>query len=107
VLLRVNIKKGADAFTNPPPGKADAKANAAPLGATKREIRRPSTDYLQGFFMSETTITAEKIWTYRATDYRLLPITQGDALIPVHVLSNFVATQNSFPLPQKFDIDIH
>jgi len=45
-----SIKTRAGALTNLPPGKVDAKADAAPVGATNRELRRPSTDSLEGFF---------------------------------------------------------
>jgi hypothetical protein len=46
--------------------------DAAPAGATNREMRRPSTDSLEGFFMSETTqIHPDKVRAYIATDYRL------------------------------------
>ena len=44
------IKTRPDGLTNLPPGKVDAKADAAPAGATNREMRRPSTDSLEGFF---------------------------------------------------------
>ena len=44
------IKKRPDGLTNLPPGKVDAKADAAPVGATNREMRRPSLDTLEGFF---------------------------------------------------------
>jgi len=44
------IKTRPDGFTNLPPGKVDAKADAAPAGATNREMRRPSLDTLEGFF---------------------------------------------------------
>ena len=44
------IKTGPDGLTNLPPGKVDAKADAAPVGATNREMRRPSSDTLEGFF---------------------------------------------------------
>ncbi|PUE42291.1 hypothetical protein B9Z49_20840 [Limnohabitans sp. 2KL-51] len=47
---RHNIKKRPDGLTNLPPGKVDAKADAAPVGATNREMRRPSLDTLEGFF---------------------------------------------------------
>lgn len=43
------IKKRPDGLTNLPLGKVDAKAGAAPNGATNREMRRPSTDSLEGF----------------------------------------------------------
>ena len=56
----------------PAPGKVDAKADAAPAGATNREMRRPSTDSLEGFLLAETTqIHPDKVRAYRATDYRL------------------------------------
>ena len=64
-------KTRPDGLTNLPPGKVDAKADAAPVGATNREMRRPSTDSLEGFFMSETTqIYPDKVRAYLATDYR-------------------------------------
>jgi hypothetical protein len=44
------IKTRPDGLTNLPPGKVDAKADAAPVGATNREMRRPSLDTLEGFF---------------------------------------------------------
>ena len=44
------IKNRADALTKLPPGKVDAQADAAPAGATNREMRRPSTETLEGFF---------------------------------------------------------
>ena len=44
------IKTRPDDLTNLPPGKVDAKADAAPVGATNREMRRPSLDTLEGFF---------------------------------------------------------
>ena len=44
------IKTRPDSLTNLPPGKVDAKADAAPAGATNREMRRPSLDTLEGFF---------------------------------------------------------
>ena len=37
-------------LTDLPPGKVDANADAAPVGATNREMRRPSLDTLEGFF---------------------------------------------------------
>ena len=46
----VYIKTGPDGLTNLPPGKVDAKADAAPAGVTNREMRRPSIDPLEGFF---------------------------------------------------------
>jgi len=50
----------------------DAKADAAPAGATNREMRRPTTDSLEAFFMSETTqIHPDKVRAYLATGYRL------------------------------------
>ena len=66
------IEKRPDGLTNLPPGKVDAKADAAPVGATNREMRRPSTDSLEGFFMFETTlIHPDKVRAYLATDYRI------------------------------------
>ena len=50
VYYRNCIKKRPDGLTNLPPGKVDAKADAAPVGATNREMRRPSLDTLEGFF---------------------------------------------------------
>ena len=47
---QVIIKTRPDGLTNLPPGKVDAKADAAPVGATNREMRRPSLDTLEGFF---------------------------------------------------------
>ena len=44
------IKTRPDGLTNLPPGKVDAKADAAPVGATNREMRRPSLDTMEGFF---------------------------------------------------------
>ena len=46
----ITIKTRADALTNLPPGKVDAKADAAPVGVTNREMRRPSLETLEGFF---------------------------------------------------------
>jgi len=72
MLKSISIKKRSDDLTNLPPGKVDAKADAAPFGATNREMRRPSIDSLEGFFMLETTqIHADKVRAYLATDYRL------------------------------------
>jgi len=50
VKLKSCIKTRPDNLTNLPPGKVDAKADAAPVGATNREMRRPSTVSLEGFF---------------------------------------------------------
>jgi len=47
---QICIKTRPDGLTNLPPGKVDAKADAAPVGATNREMRRPSLDTLEGFF---------------------------------------------------------
>jgi hypothetical protein len=72
VTVESCIKTRPDGLTNLPPGKVDAKADAAPAGATNREMRRPSIDSLEGFFMSETTqIHPDKVRAYLATDYRL------------------------------------
>jgi len=50
----------------------DAQADAASREATNREKRRPSTDFLEGFFMPEATqIQPEKVQAYLATGYRL------------------------------------
>jgi hypothetical protein len=52
--------------------KVKAKADAAPAEATNREMRRPSRDSLEGFFMSETTqIHPNKERANLATDCRL------------------------------------
>ena len=50
MYYRAFIKTRPDGLTNLPPGKVDAKADAAPVGATNREMRRPSSDTLEGFF---------------------------------------------------------
>ncbi|TFH72496.1 DUF3293 domain-containing protein [Gammaproteobacteria bacterium LSUCC0112] len=69
---QICIKKRPDGLTNLPPGKVDAKADAAPTGATNREMRRPSTDSLEGFFMPEKTlIHPDKVRAYLATDYHI------------------------------------
>jgi hypothetical protein len=81
------IKKRPDGLTNLPPGKVDAKADAAPAGATNREMRRPSTDSLEGFFMAETTqIHPDKVRAYLATDYRLGQ-TEHDIILNIGVRS--------------------
>jgi len=50
----------------------DAQADAAPAGATNREMRRPSTETLEGFFMSATTqIHPDKVRAVLATSYRI------------------------------------
>jgi hypothetical protein len=50
VALQLITLARSDGLTNLPPGKVDAKADAAPVGATNREMRRPSLDTLEGFF---------------------------------------------------------
>ncbi len=85
------IKTRSDGLTNLPPGKVDAKADAAPAGATNREMRRPSTDSLEGFFMSETTqIHPDKVRAYLATDYRL-GHTEHDIILNIGVRSERLA----------------
>ena len=85
------IKTRPDGLTNLPPGKVDAKADAAPAGATNREMRRPSTYSLEGFFMSETTqIHPDKVRAYLATDYRL-GHTEHDIILNIGVRSERLA----------------
>ena len=85
------IKTRSDGLTNLPPGKVDAKADAAPAGATNREMRRPSTDSLEGFFMAETTqIHPDKVRAYLATDYRL-GHTEHDIILNIGVRSERLA----------------
>jgi hypothetical protein len=48
--IKTCIKTRPDGLTNLPPGKVDAKADAAPAGATNREMRRPSLEIPEGFF---------------------------------------------------------
>ncbi len=50
VTIGTCIKTRLDGLTNLPLGKVDAKADAAPVGATNRGMRRPSLDTLEGFF---------------------------------------------------------
>jgi hypothetical protein len=86
-----SIKTRPDGLTNLPPGKVDAQADAAPAGATNREMRRPSTDSLGGFFMSETTqIYPDKVRAYLATDYRL-GHTEHDIILNIGVRSERLA----------------
>ena len=85
------IKTRSDGLTNLPPGKVDAKADAAPAGATNRELRRPSTDSLEGFFMSETTqIHPDKVRANLATAYRL-GHTEHGIILNIGVLSERLA----------------
>jgi hypothetical protein len=75
------MKTRPDDLTNLPRGKVDAKADAAPVGASNREMRQPSLVTLEGFFMAETTqIHPDKVRAYLATDYRLGHTTQDIVL---------------------------
>jgi hypothetical protein len=85
------IKTRSGGLTDLPPGKVDAKADAAPAGATNREMLRPSTDSLEGFFMSETTqIHPDKVLAYLATEYRL-GHTEHDIILNIGVRSERLA----------------
>ena len=48
-----------DGGTNLPPGGVDAKADAAPVGATNRETRRPSLGTPEAYFCPRGTIQSD------------------------------------------------